>query len=126
MNIIPLNNETMRFSQEAFIESQKRNVEERERRRKAEEKYEEFKKKVKPFEDKINELRKEELIRLLKTKKFNEKIKIYDTGGYLSKDYHIRKDVGRCGYEEVDLVYEYGSKRYKKEINDLLIKIRNI
>lgn len=127
MNIIPLNNQTMGFSLEAFEKIQKENAEYRksvEERKKLDK---EYNKAVKPFTDELESLRAEEVKKLLSlNEKFIQMTKVGHDTGVLTKDYHIQRSTGGCGFEDIDLVYEYGSKEYKNKYNELISEICKI
>ncbi len=126
MNPIPLNNETMGFNQEVYFDILKQ----REYILKAEEenkkKRKEYLKLTEPFRKELENLRKEELEKLLSNKKFIQYCKIAEESGILTKDYHIQRFTGGCGYEDIDIVYEYGSKEYKKKVKEIINKINQI
>lgn len=127
MSIIPLNNQTMGFSLEAFEKIQKENAEYRksvEERKKLDKKYNEA---VKPFTDELASLRADEVKKLLSlNEKFIRMTKVGHDTGTLTKDYHIQRATGGCGFEDIDLVYEYGSKEYKNKYDELILEIRKI
>lgn len=123
MHQIPLNNETMGFNQEVYFDILKQ----REAILKAEEenkkKREEYLKLTEPFRKKLENLRKEELEKLLSNKKFIKYCKNGIEDGTVTKDYHIQRFSGGCGIEDIDLIYEYGSKKYKKKVKEIIDKI---
>ena len=127
MTIIPINNETMGFSPEEFEKIQRANAEYRkaqEERKKLDKKYN---KAVKPFTDGLESLRAEEIKRLLSSnRKFIKYCEVGHDTGTLTKDYHIQRATGACGYEDIDLVYEYGSKEYKSKCDALIKEIKKI
>jgi len=126
MNPIPLNNETMGFNQEVYLDILKQ----REDILKAEEenkkKRKEYLKLTEPLRKELENLRKEELEKLVLNKKFIRCCKIGKECGSLTKDYHIQRATGGCGFEDIDLVYEYGSKEYKKKVKEIINKINQI
>ena len=126
MHQIPLNNETMGFNQEVYFDILKQ----REAILKAEEenkkKRKEYLKLTEPLRKELENLRKEELEKLLLNKKFIRYCKIEKENGNLTKDYHIQRCTGGCGFEDIDLVYEYGSKEYKKKVKEIINKINQI
>jgi len=126
MNPIPLNNETMGFNQEVYFDILKQ----REAILKAEEeskkKRQEYLKLTRPLRKELEDLRKEEIKKLVSNKRFIRYCKIGEETGSLTKDYHIQRFTGGCGFEDIDLVYEYGSKEYKKKVKEIINKINQI
>ena len=127
MNTIPLNNETMGFNQEVYFDILKQ----REAILKAEEedkkKRKEYLKLTEPLRKELENLRAEEVKKLLSlNEKFIQMTKVGHDNGTLTKDYHIQRCTGGCGFEDIDLVYEYGSKEYKKKVKEIINKINQI
>lgn len=126
MHQIPLNNETMGFNQEVYFDILKQ----REAILKAEEenkkKRKEYLKLTEPLRKELENLRKEELEKLLLNKKFIRYCEIGKESGTLTKNYHIQRCTGGCGFEDIDLIYEYGSKEYKKKVKEIINKINQI
>lgn len=126
MNPIPLNNETMGFNQEVYFDILKQredilNTEEENKKKRKE-----YLKLTEPFRKELENLRKEELEKLLLNKKFIRYCKIGKESGFLTKDYHVQRSTGGCGFEDIDLIYEYGSKEYKKKVKEIINKINQI
>ncbi len=116
----------MGFNQEVYFDILKQ----REAILKAEEenkkKRKEYLKLTEPLRKELENLRKEELEKLLLNKKFIRYCEIGKESGNLTKDYHIQRCTGGCGFEDIDLVYEYGSKEYKKKVKEIINKINQI
>lgn len=127
MEPIPLNNETMKFNSEVYLNILKQRELEIKSEEEHKRKWKEYEKLIKPFRNEIENLRKEELEKLKTNSDFVKRCEIAKKNKWLTEDFHEQYMTGGCGgYVNIDLINEYGSNEYKKKVKEIHKKIGQI